>query len=177
MKMRSMQDLLLHEMQDVYDAEQQLTKALPKMAKGANSAQLRISLEQHLDVTKMQIERLDTAFQRLKETAKGEHCDGMAGLIKEGNKALEEEMPAEMRDVAIMASAARVEHYEMSAYTSAITLAMACGEAEVAALLRQSLDEEMQAAQQLETSMAANSGAGSPEQVGVRAMGSNSSRR
>lgn len=177
MKMKSVQDLLLHEMQDVFDAEQQLTKALPKMAKGAHSTQLRNSLEEHLQVTKMQIGRLETAFQHLNHEAKGEHCDGMAGLIKEGNKALEEDMTAEMRDLAIMASAARVEHYEMSAYTTALTLAMACGEADVAALLRESLEEEMQAAQLLETNMAANSGAGSLEKMGVRAMGNGQSRR
>lgn len=175
MKMKSVQDLLVHEMQDVYDAEQQLVKALPKLARGANSAQLRQSLEQHLDVTKMQVGRLETAFQHLGETAKGEHCDGMAGLIKEGNKAIEEEMPAELRDLAIMASAARVEHYEISAYTSAITLAMACDQSDVAALLRQNLDEEAQAADELESSMSAN--AGSTERQGARSSGNGRARK
>jgi ferritin-like metal-binding protein YciE len=157
--MNKVQDLLLHEMQDIYDAEQQLVKALPKMAQGANSQELTRAFEQHLEVTKSQVKRLESAFKQLDKPAKAEHCDGMAGLIKEGEKALKEDMASDIKDMALMGAAARVEHYEMAAYTAAITLAEACGENEVVELLRASLEEEQQTAEQLESSLESNSGA------------------
>jgi ferritin-like metal-binding protein YciE len=157
--MNKVQDLLLHEMQDLYDAEQQLVKALPKMAQGANSQELTRAFEQHLEVTKSQVKRLESAFKQLDKPAKAEHCDGMAGLIKEGEKALKEDMASEIKDMALMGAAARVEHYEIAAYTAAITLAEACGENEVIELLRASLEEERSTAEQLESSLESNSGA------------------
>jgi ferritin-like metal-binding protein YciE len=157
-KMKSMDQLLEHELADLYDAEQQLVKALPKMAKAATASELRQSIEQHLEVTKEQVRRLEAAFRHLNKEAKAVHCDGMAGLMKEGEKGVEESANGEIRDLTIMAGAARVEHYEMSAYRSALTLAHAQGQKQVAELLQQSMGEEEMTAQHLETTLMQKSG-------------------
>lgn len=167
-ELKSMDQLLEHELADLYDAEQQLVKALPKMARAATASELKQSIEQHLEVTKEQVRRLEAAFRHLNKQAKAVHCDGMAGIIKEGEKGVEEAATGEIRDLTIMAGAARVEHYEMSAYRTALTLAHAQGQTQVAELLQQSMGEEEMTAQNLENSMMQKSG------VSKQMMGSSS---
>ncbi len=176
-KVETTHDLLVHELADLYDAEQQLVRALPKIAKAAHAKELQASLESHLDVTKSQVKRLEAAFKTLDQPAKAEHCDGMAGLIKEAEKALEEDMPAEVLDMAIMASAARVEHYEIAGYTSAITLAIGNGSEEVAELLRESLEEEQSAAEELESSLEQAVGAAEQDRTSSRRSSSSNGGR
>ena len=112
----TLHDAFLDELRDAYDAEKQLTKALPKMAKAATSAQLRQALESHLEETLGHVERLETVLEGLGERVRGKHCDGIAGIIEEGKSALEEDFDDITMDACIIASGQRAEHYEMAAY-------------------------------------------------------------
>jgi ferritin-like metal-binding protein YciE len=140
-------DLLISELQDLYDAEQQLTKALPKLAAAAFDEELREAFEQHLEVTKRQIDRLDQVFDQLKVPAKGVHCPAMEGLIEEAQEvlALKGEGDPEVIDAALIIAAQKVEHYEIASYGSARTLARTVGAPRVADLLQETLDEEVEA--------------------------------
>ena len=146
----TLHDAFVDELRDTYDAEKQLTKALPKMAKAAGSAELRAAFESHLEETRGQIERLEEVFAVLEEKAQGKHCDGIAGIIEEGKAVMEEEEFDEATmDACLIASGQRAEHYEMAAYGTLVAWAQVMGHAEAADLLQQNLDEEKAADKKL----------------------------
>jgi ferritin-like metal-binding protein YciE len=149
MPMKSAQDLLLNELRDIYDAEKQLVRALPKMAKASSSEQLRQAFQEHLEETKHQVERLEQAFDQLGTAARGKRCEAMKGLIAEASEIMEEIKVPQVLDAALIAGAQKVEHYEIAAYGSVRTLAEACGHQEVARLMDETLEEEKQADQKL----------------------------
>lgn len=138
---KSLNDLLEDEIKDLYSAEKQLVRAIPKMAKGANDATLRQAFQQHLKETQEQVARLERVAQLLETKPTGTKCMGMEGVIKEGAEALEEEGEEAVLDIGIIGAGSRVEHYEMGGYLTAISLARQ-GATDVAALLNQSLAEE-----------------------------------
>jgi ferritin-like metal-binding protein YciE len=141
--------LLIEELRDLYNAEKQLTKALPKLAKNATSDQLRELLETHLEETEQQISRLEDAFEMLGEKPRGKHCDGMAGIVEEGNALLQEDFDGAVLDAGIIAGAQRAEHYEMAAYGTVMAWAKVLGLTDVAELLDQTLEEEKAADEKL----------------------------
>ena len=149
MPVKSVRDLLLNELRDLYDAEKQLVKALPKMAKASSSEQLRQAFQEHLEQTKHQVERLEQAFDRLDVTARGKRCEAMRGLIDEAGEVMEEIKTPQVLDAALIAGAQKVEHYEIAAYGSVRTLAEACRHQEVAQLMDETLEEEKEADQKL----------------------------
>jgi ferritin-like metal-binding protein YciE len=138
----TLHDAFIEELRDAYDAEKQLTKALPKMAKAATSPQLRAAFESHLQETRGQIERLEQAFQSLDEKVKGKYCDGIAGIIEEGSSVMGEDFEDVTMDACLIAAGQRAEHYEMAAYGTLIAWAKVMGHNEVATLLEQTLNEE-----------------------------------
>ena len=140
---------MIEEIRDLYDAERQLVKALPKMAKGATSDELRSLIETHLEETEEQVKRLERAFEMLDEKPRGKHCAGIAGIIKEGSDLLEEDFDGAVLDAGIIAGAQRAEHYEIGAYGSVIAWAKQMGEGEVASLLEETLEEEKGADEKL----------------------------
>lgn len=142
MKLESLQDLFVEQLKDLYSAETQLTKALPKMAKAASSDELRSAFEEHLEVTKEHVSRLEQVFQELGENPKGQKCKGMEGLIEEGSEAIEEDMEETVRDAALIAAAQRVEHYEIAGYGTVRTYAKLLGHDTAADLLQETLNEE-----------------------------------
>ena len=142
MSQKSLQDVFVDEVRDIYDAERQITRALPKMIKKATSKDLRTALENHLEETNGHIERLEQVFGELDENVRGKHCDGVAGLLEEGKATMEEDMDEEAMDAALIGAGQRVEHYEMAAYGTLLAWAGALGHREVAALLKQNLAEE-----------------------------------
>ncbi len=137
-----MQELLLDEMKDLYDAEHRITKALPKLAKKATSPELADAFTTHLKQTEGHIKRLEKAFSLLGEKAKRKTCKAMKGLMEEGEEVLKEPMENHVKDAALIASAQRVEHYEMAGYGCVRTFASLLGHSDVADLLQQTLDEE-----------------------------------
>ena len=149
MKLNSLQELYVEQLRDLYDAENQLIKALPKMMEGAGSEELRDALNEHLEVTRQQATRLEQIFEGLGEKSKGEKCKGMEGLIKEGSQVLEESEDDDTRDAAIIAAAQRVEHYEIAGYGTVRTYANLLGDEEAVGLLEQTLEEEKEADQKL----------------------------
>jgi len=155
-KMKTLEDLLHHELKDLYSAEKQITKALPKMAKAATNEALQEALQSHLEETEKQIERLEQIFEKLELPTRAPKCKAMEGLIEEGKEILEEDMEDEVRDAAIIAAAQRVEHYEMAGYGCARTFAQQLGQDEVVELLQQTLEEEKAADEKL-TSIAMES--------------------
>jgi ferritin-like metal-binding protein YciE len=142
MKMKSLDDLLIEEMKDIYDAEQQLTKALPKMAKAANTAKLKKAFEDHLEVTKGHVDRLEQAFKQLDQKATRKTCKAMKGLVEEGESVIEEDAEASVKDAALIAAAQKVEHYEMATYGTLRTFAEELGHSKLAQLFQTTLDEE-----------------------------------
>ncbi|MGH9642417.1 MAG: ferritin-like domain-containing protein [Terriglobales bacterium] len=149
MAVNSLQELYVEQLQDLYDAEQQIIKALPKMIDAAQSDELSDALNEHLEVTRKQAERLETIFQELGEDAKGEKCKGMEGVLKEGSELVKEIDDEGVRDAAIIAAAQRVEHYEMAGYGTARTYANLLGFDEAASALEETLEEEKEADQKL----------------------------
>lgn len=148
-EMNTLRDSLIDEIKDLYNAEKQLTKALPKLAKNATNPKLRTALESHLDETNEQISRLEQIFALLDEKPRGKHCAGMAGIIEEGNNMLEEDAEDAVLDACIIAAGQRAEHYEMAAYGTCVAWANALDLDEVATLLQATLDEEEAADQKL----------------------------
>ena len=140
--LESLTDLLQDELKDIYDAEKQLTKALPKLAKNATSDELRQAFEEHLQQTKQHIERLEEVFEHLELPARGKPCEGMKGLIREGQEMIQDAEDDATRDALMIAGAQKVEHYEIASYGSARTWANLLGKTEVASLLEETLDEE-----------------------------------
>jgi ferritin-like metal-binding protein YciE len=149
MKLDSIENLLVHELQDLLSAEKQLVKALPKMAKGATNEDLRNAFEEHLEQTKGHVTRLEKVFKLLGKAARAEHCKAMEGLIAEGADLLEEEGAPMVKDAALIGAAQRVEHYEISAYGTSRTLAELLGHTEAVGLLQETLDEEKEADENL----------------------------
>ena len=149
----TLHDAFIDELRDTYDAERQLTKALPKLARAASSDELREAFESHLEETRGQIERLEQVFSSLDEKVRGKHCDGIAGIIEEGKSIMEEEFDDSAMDACLIAAGQRAEHYEMAAYGTLIAWARAMGHDEAASLLQQNLDEEKAADEKL-TSLA-----------------------
>jgi ferritin-like metal-binding protein YciE len=149
MTVKSVNDLLLDELRDLYHAEKQLVKALPKMAKKAKSSDLRQAFEHHLEETKGQVERLDQVFERLDARSSGQRCEAMEGLIEEAKEMMEEIVTPEVLDAAMITAAQKVEHYEIASYGSVHALAQALGHKEVAQLLEATLNEEKAADQKL----------------------------
>lgn len=148
-KVDSLASLLQEELKDLYDAEKQLTKALPKMIKKASADELRQGLEEHLRQTEQQVERLEQAFEHLGVPARGKKCKGMQNLISEGDEMVGEAKETATRDAVIIAAAQKVEHYEMAGYGTARTWAMRLGHDEVAQLLEKTLEEEKNADRRL----------------------------
>ena len=145
MKLDSLHDLLVDELKDLYSAENQLVKALPKMAKAASSPDLRAALNDHLKVTRAQVGRLERVFNQVGASPRGKKCKGMEGLIEEGKEVIKEEGSPAVLDAAIIGAAQRVEHYEMAGYGCVRTYAERLGYTEAARLLQQTLDEEAEA--------------------------------
>lgn len=141
-KLNSLEDLFVEQLQDLYDAEHQITKALPKMAKAAASSELQQAFQMHLQQTEQQIKRLEQVFDSIGQKAKAKTCQAMKGIIKEGDELISEHPMAEVLDAGLIASAQRVEHYEMAGYGSVRTWAQQLGKQEAARLLQQTLDEE-----------------------------------
>lgn len=137
-------ELFLHELGDLYDAEKQLLKALPKMAKAASSKELKNAFKRHLDQTKKHVNRIEQAFRQFGEQPKAHPCDGMKGLIKEGDKTAKMWSEETVTDGGIIGAAQRVEHYEIAAYGTLCSLAEKMGEAKIASLLNQTLEEEQE---------------------------------
>jgi len=135
-KVTNMEALFLDEIQDLYDAEKQLTKALPKMAKASSSEELRQAFEDHLEQTKGHVERLEQVFEALGEKARGKKCEAMAGLVKEGEEIVGSTEETAVRDAGLIASAQKVEHYEIASYGSARDWAETLGLPEHAQILQ-----------------------------------------
>jgi len=158
----NLREVYILELRDLYDAEHRLIKALPKMAKAADSPELRAGFETHLQQTKGHAERLEQIFQFMGEQAKAKKCKGIEGIIDEGSEVLDENFRGPVMDAAIIASAQRVEHYEIAAYGAVRSFAEQLGETKAASLLQQTLNEEKETDAKL-TKMA--------EQINPRAAG------
>jgi len=144
----TLDELFVDELRDLYDAEKQLTKALPKMAKAASSEELRAAFEEHLEQTEGQVQRLEQIFEALGQKATGKKCAAMAGLVKEGEE-LADDAQAAVRDAGLIAAAQKVEHYEIAGYGSARTHAQLLGNDEAVQLLEETLEEEKETDQKL----------------------------
>jgi len=142
MAVTSIEDLFVNELRDIYSAEKQLTRALPRMAKAAKHPDLREAFESHLEETRGQIERLDQVFEQLDVPKRAKKCEAMEGLIEEAREHMEELDDKALLDVGMIISAQKVEHYEIAGYGSLVALAKQLGHAEAAGLLAETLDEE-----------------------------------
>jgi ferritin-like metal-binding protein YciE len=151
MAAENLHDLFVEELRDIYDAEKQLTKALPKMAKATENPELRSAFEEHLDITRMQIGRLEEVFKNLGVAARGKPCKGMKGLIEEGQEKIEELEESSTMDAALIGSAQKVEHYEIATYGTLATFAEVLGLDDAKDLLGQNLEEEKEADEKLTT--------------------------
>jgi ferritin-like metal-binding protein YciE len=145
----NLREALVDEIKDIYNAEKQIVKALPKMVKGATSDELRVAFESHLDETENQVARLERVFELLDEKPRGKHCAGMAGILEEGSEILQEDAEDSVMDAMLIAGAQRVEHYEITAYGTVIAWAEALGFTEIAEVLGESLAEEKAADEKL----------------------------
>ena len=145
MKLDTLQKLYVEELRDLYNAENQLLKALPKMAKAVSSEELKHAFEKHLEQTERHVERLEDIFQELDQNPKGKTCHGMKGLVEEGSEILKEEGDRSVLDAGIIVAAQKVEHYEIASYGSVRTFAGLLGQKKAAELLQTTLDEESEA--------------------------------
>ncbi len=142
MPLKSLQDLYVDELKDLYNAEQQILKALPKMAKAASSSELKDAFNRHIEQTREQVKRLDRIFQDLGKAPRGKKCIGMQGIIEEGSELLKEKADAPVKDAGLISAAQRVEHYEMAGYGTVRTYAQMLGYNDQAQMLQQTLNEE-----------------------------------
>lgn len=149
MEQETLQDLFVEQIRDIYDAEKQLVKALPKLAKAAESEELASALRDHLQVTETHVSRLEQVFKIAGAPAKTKTCNGMKGLVEEGSSATKEEDKGTLRDLAIIAGCQRVEHYEIAAYGTVRTMAEQLGMGDAANLLQKTEDEEKDADEKL----------------------------
>lgn len=145
----ALKEVLVDELRDMYSAENQLVKALPKLARGAKDSQLKQAFKDHIEETKGQVLRLKEIFQHLGEKPTGEHCNGMEGVIEEGSDALEKDEEGASFDAGIIGAAMRIEHYEIAGYHACIAMAKTLGEREIVALLKENLGEEVAAAKKI----------------------------
>jgi len=152
-KLESLHDLYLSELSDLYSAEQQIVKALPKVIKHTESPELREALENHLEETRGHVERLESIFEMHGESATRTKCKGMEGVLAEGDEMIGKDAPAAVRDAAIISACQRVEHYEIAAYGTVRTYAEQLGHEKAATLLQETLEEERAADEKL-TSLA-----------------------
>jgi ferritin-like metal-binding protein YciE len=142
MKLESLRDLLIEQLQDLYDAENRITKALPKMMNAASSQELKAAFQKHLKETEGHVTRLEQVFEQLGEKAKKKTCKAMQGLIEEGEETIKEDADTEVKDAALIAAAQRVEHYEMASYGTVRAYAKLLKETPVVKLLTQTYAEE-----------------------------------
>jgi ferritin-like metal-binding protein YciE len=147
--MENLKELLVEELKDLYSAEKQIVKALPKIIRGAASDELKTAIQEHLEVTKGQVTRLEEVFSHLEEKPKAKHCKGMEGLLQEGAESLDEEDKGPLRDLQLIGAAQRVEHYEVAAYGTAKAMAETLGFNEAMDLLNETLEEEGEADKKL----------------------------
>ena len=164
-----LKELYVDELKDLYSAENQLVKALPKLAKAAASEELRAGFEEHLEQTKGHVQRLEQIFEMLDESPKGKKCKGMEGLIEEGSEIMEEDFEDALLDAALIGAAQRVEHYEIAAYGTVRAFAEELGESEHASLLAETLEEEKETDEKLtelakQINVEANEGSGEAEE-------------
>jgi ferritin-like metal-binding protein YciE len=165
MEHQALKELYVDELKDIYNAENQLVKALPKMAKAANSDELRTGFEEHLEQTRGHVQRLEQIFKELGEKPSGKKCKAMEGLVAEGAETMGEDYEDDVMDAALISAAQRVEHYEIAAYGTLRTYAELLGEDTAVQLLEQTLEEEKETDQKL-TDMAS--------EINVKAMGEGS---
>jgi ferritin-like metal-binding protein YciE len=183
MPAENLQELFVDELKDIYDAEKQLTKALPKMVKAAENPELRAAFEEHLEITRMHVERAEEVFKLLSTPARGKPCAGMKGLIEEGAKKIEELEKGSTLDAALIASAQKVEHYEIASYGTLATFAEVLNMQEAKDLLGQTLEEEKEADEKLTgiagqiNPEAENEGEGEEEEEGPMAVAAPRSER
>jgi ferritin-like metal-binding protein YciE len=149
MELQTLKDLYIHELKDLFSAEKQLVKALPKMAKAASNKELAAGFQEHLEQTKGHAQRLEQILSSHQQTTRGPKCKGMEGIVAEGAEMIEEEADNEVKDAGLIAAAQRVEHYEMAGYGTARTYAELLGDKEGAKLLGLTLEEERQTDQKL----------------------------
>jgi ferritin-like metal-binding protein YciE len=149
MELNTLKDLYIHELKDLFSAEKQIVKALPKMAKAASNKQLVAGFQEHLEQTKEHAQRLEKILSSHQQTTRGPKCKGMEGVVAEGAEMIEEEADDEVKDAGLIAAAQRVEHYEMAGYGTARTYAELLGDKDGAKLLAQTLEEERQTDQKL----------------------------
>ncbi len=142
MEIDTLQKLYVEELRDLHSAERQIIQALPKMIKAASSPDLKAALQEHLEITKEQLGRLDQIFEKLGKKGTGKKCKGMEGVINDGKELLEEDMAPEVLDAGIISAAQHVEHYEMAGYGTVRTYAQLLGDRDAMKLLQQTLDEE-----------------------------------
>ena len=149
MELQTLKDLYIHELKDLFSAEQQLVKALPKMAKAASNKELAAGFQEHLEQTRGHAQRVEQILASHQQTTRGPKCKGMKGIVAEGAEMIEEEADVEVKDAGLIAAAQRVEHYEMAGYGTARTYAELLGDKEGAKLLGLTLEEERQTDQKL----------------------------
>ena len=149
MKLKTLNDLLHHELKDLYSAENQLVKALPKMAKAATNEDLKAGFEEHLEQTRGHVDRLNTIAEKLGVKLTGHKCKAMEGLVEEGADMIDEDAEDTVRDAGLIGAAQRVEHYEIAGYGTAKALAMQLGEDEIAGILEETLNEEKETDEKL----------------------------
>jgi len=149
MSVANIEELFINELKDIYSAEKQITKALPKMAKATTSPELKAAFESHLEETMGQIQRLEQIFETLGKTGRGKVCHGMQGVLEEGSEVLKDTKKGGIRDAALISAAQRVEHYEMAAYGCVREYANLLGKRDIAKLLEQTLEEEKAADEKL----------------------------
>ncbi len=163
---QGLKELYIDELKDLYNAENQLVKALPKMAKAASSDKLQQGFEEHLEQTKNHVQRLEKIFQTLGESPKGKKCKGMEGLIEEGSEVMEEDYEGSVMDAALIGAAQRVEHYEIAGYGTVRTMAETLGESDHVSLLEETLQEEKETDEKLtELASRINTEASAEEQL------------
>ncbi len=160
----TMEELFVHELKDIYSAEKQLVKALPRLAKAASSQKLRAAIQEHLEQTEHQVERLDQVFESLEASSRGAKCVAMEGLIEEGKAIQDQEFEDSVLDAALIGAAQKVEHYEIAAYGTLASIARLLGHEDAVQLLQETLEEEKQADRKLtelaETEINVNAGHG-----------------
>jgi ferritin-like metal-binding protein YciE len=172
-----LKELYIDELKDLYNAENQLVKALPKMARAASSDELRQGFEEHLEQTKGHVQRLEKIFQTLGESPKGKKCKGMEGLIEEGSEAMEEDYEGSVLDAALIGAAQRVEHYEIAGYGTVRSMAETLGESDHVSLLVETLQEEKETDEKLtELAGQINTQAEMPEEERGRQQGKKAKR-
>ena len=142
MAKKTMKDLLIEELRDIYNAEKQIMKAMPRVSRAVSSEKLKQAIEQHREETEGQIERLNQVFEKLDTRARGKLCHAMEGLVEEGRDLLDQDLPPEVLDAALIAALQKIEHYEIASYGTVHAEAEALGENEVASLLGETLKEE-----------------------------------